>query len=82
MGVQALYDVLTHIWRGLSPLSNASQVLAWIGIALIAIVVLYYLMLGIVKLLKIFWRMNIKYLGPVLLMLGLILIVLAVIIPV
>jgi len=60
---------------------GVSNIFAWIGIILISIVVGYYIVSGIVKAIKMFLNMKIKYIGVITLMLGLIFITLAILLP-
>jgi predicted transporter len=60
---------------------GVSNIFAWIGIILISIVVGYYIVFGIVKAIKMFLNMKIKYIGVITLMLGLIFITLAILLP-
>jgi hypothetical protein len=81
MGVEALVEVLNHFSAILGNSSGATKILAWVGIALVTIVVIYYVAIGFIKLLKVFWRMNVKYLGLVLFMLGVVFIAISLILP-
>ncbi|ADM27983.1 hypothetical protein Igag_1177 [Ignisphaera aggregans DSM 17230] len=81
MGLSVLSEIATASTNFISGLSGISRVMAWIGIGLIAIVITYYLFIGIVRLAKAFVNMKVKYLGLVLLLFGLVLLTIAMIIP-
>lgn len=61
--------------------SSMSSIIAWIGIILVAIVVVYYIAVGITKAVKAFLHMRVKYLGIFTLLLGVALIAIAMILP-
>lgn len=81
----ALNDVLTvleKITKVLtSGLTGASSTLTWLGITLIAIVIGYYIVLGLVKAAKAFLNMKVKYLSIFALLLGIIFIAVALVLP-
>ena len=81
MGAETLSEILKHFSLIANGSSSIAKLFAWIGITLIAIVILYYVFVGLVKLFKAFWRLNVKYLGFVLLMLGIVFITIALVIP-
>ncbi len=81
MGLSILNELATVFTNFISGLNGISRVIAWIGIGLIAIVIIYYLLIGITYLAKAFIHMKVKYLGPMLLLLGLLLLTIAIIIP-
>ena len=81
MGLEELAEVFNHFTLLINSGSAVAKAFAWIGITLIAIVTVYYLATGIVKLAKAFWRMNVRYLGLVVLMLGIVFIAISLIIP-
>jgi hypothetical protein len=81
MGVEALSEILSHFSVVLNSGSVLARVFAWLGVVLIGIVIIYYVTVGLVKLFKAFWRMNVKYLGLVLFMLGIMFIVISLILP-
>ncbi|MEM0026574.1 MAG: hypothetical protein QXT53_01385 [Ignisphaera sp.] len=80
MGLEELTDVLNHFTLLINNSSNIAKMFAWIGVVLVMIVTVYYLSVGIAKLAKAFWKMNVKYLGLVVLMLGIIFITISLII--
>jgi hypothetical protein len=79
MGVEALSEILSHFSAILGGGSGAAKAFAWIGIALVTIVVVYYMIVGFIKVFKAFWKMNVKYLGLVLFMLGVVFIAISLI---
>ncbi|MDK6028411.1 hypothetical protein QPL79_03415 [Ignisphaera sp. 4213-co] len=82
MGLEELSEVFNHFTVLFSNGNNViAKTFAWIGIVLIVLVALYYLAVGVTKLAKAFWRMNVKYLGLVLLMLGIVFVAISLIIP-
>jgi len=81
MGVEALSEILSHLSVVLNSGSILAKVFAWLGVVLIGIVIIYYVTVGLVKLFKAFWRMNVKYLGLVLFMLGIMFIAISLILP-
>ena len=81
MGVEALSGILSHFSVVLNSGSVLARVFAWLGVVLIGIVIIYYVIVGLVKLFKAFWRMNVKYLGLVLFMLGIMFIAISLILP-
>ncbi|MCC6045538.1 MAG: hypothetical protein LM572_02030 [Ignisphaera sp.] len=81
MGVEALSEILSHFSVVLNSGSVLARVFAWLGVVLIGIVIIYYVTVGLVKLFKAFWRMNVKYLGLVLFMLGIMFIAISLILP-
>jgi hypothetical protein len=81
MGVEALSEILSHFSVVLNSGSILARVFAWLGVVLIGIVIIYYVTVGLVKLFKAFWRMNVKYLGLVLFMLGIMFIAISLILP-
>jgi len=81
MGLEELNNVLGHFIVLFRSSSSVAGIFAWIGIILIAIVLIYYISLGFVKLTKAFLRMKVKYLGLVLMITGIIFIALSIVIP-
>ncbi|MEL9939511.1 MAG: hypothetical protein QW348_01130 [Ignisphaera sp.] len=81
MGLEELIGVFNHFALLINGSSTIAKVFAWIGIILISIVAVYYLVIGIVKLAKAFWRMHVRYLGLVVLMLGIVFIAISLILP-
>jgi hypothetical protein len=83
--LMALSDVITIFNKVTNAIhggfQGASSVFAWIGVILIAMVLLYYAVYGIVKMIKLFLNLKIKYLGMIIFMLGIVFIVLAMILP-
>ncbi|MEM0490616.1 MAG: hypothetical protein QXH73_05310 [Ignisphaera sp.] len=81
MGVEEVVQIFSSIANKLSGMTTGTAyTLAWIGIILIAIVVMYYLIVALVKVSKAFLNMRVKYLGIFVLLLGLALITIAVLI--
>ncbi len=81
MGLEELNSVLSHFILLFRGGSDIAKIFAWIGIVLIAIVLIYYISLGFIKLTKAFLGMKVKYLGLVLLTIGAVFITLSIIIP-
>lgn len=81
MGLEELNSVLNHFAILYGSSSNIAKIFAWIGIILVAIVLLYYISVGFVRLTKAFLGMRVKYLGIVLLALGAVFITLSIVIP-
>jgi hypothetical protein len=81
MGLEELNNVLGHFTVLFRSGSSVAGIFAWIGIILIAIVLIYYISVGFVKLTKAFLRMKVKYLGLVLMIVGIIFIALSIVIP-
>jgi len=81
VGLSILDEIATTFTHFISGFNGVARALAWIGIGLIAMVIIYYLFIGIVRLAKAFVNMRVKYLGLVLLLFGLVLLTIAIIIP-
>lgn len=81
MGLEELNNVLSYFTPLLRGSSDIARMFAWIGVVLIAIVLIYYISLSFIKLAKAFLGMKVKYLGLVLLTVGVIFITLSIIIP-
>lgn len=76
-----LNSVLSHFTILFKNSSDLAKMFAWIGMILIAIVLIYYISAGLVKLTKAFLGMKVKYVGLVLLTLGAVFVTLSIIIP-
>lgn len=81
MGLNELSSVLNYFTALVRSSSDIARAFAWIGVILIAIVIVYYISIGIIRLGRAFLRMKVKYLGPVLLLLGVLFIAISIIIP-
>lgn len=84
MGIHEVGQVVHELQSRIASLSigiDGARVLAWIGILLIALVVLYYIVIGVTKAVKAFLNMRVKYLGLLLLTLGVACLGLAMVLP-
>ncbi len=81
MGLSVINEVATVFTNFITSLNGVARAIAWIGLGLIAIVVIYYLFTGIVYLAKAFVHLKVKYLGVALLLLGMMLLAIALVIP-
>ncbi|MEM1542209.1 MAG: hypothetical protein QW101_05245 [Ignisphaera sp.] len=81
MGFEEVVQIFSSIANKLSGMTTGTaHTLAWMGIILIVIVIVYYLVVGLVKVGKAFLNMRVKYLGVFVLLLGLALITIAILI--
>lgn len=77
--VSRTFQSIANILSGTKP--GVSSMIAWIGIILIAIVIIYYLTVGFTRAIKAFLNMKVRYVGIFTLLLGVLLIVLAIVLP-
>lgn len=82
MGFEEVLSIFKSVARAMyNTSSGISSILAWIGVILVAIVIVYYAFTGITKAIKAFLHMKVRYLGIFTLVLGLTLIAIAIILP-